>query len=446
MTTKSAESTINDILEAEDITSDSALELRRTVYGSEKAKEELEKKVETLYSSIKRGHDSVKTKDDSLKLGICLWILGRIDEAMDVLAAVGTRKNGLYYLGKCYHEKGAYKKAIECFEKAQQSGAEEVTIQLDIAEAMRELGEVQKALKIIQHLSKANDKNADLHYQRAHCLDDMGEYQDAITHYERALQLDPQHKKTLFRLAYNCDLDGEDEKAITYYEKCVESVPTYTNALVNLGTMHEDRGDYEKASHCFETVLNADPNHERARLFLKDIKDSLTMHYDEELLKEHDKESMVFNIPISDFELSVRSKNCLEKMNIKTLGDLTKVTEPELLSFKNFGETSLTEIKEILLVKGLHLGQALEDEQQESLPASAEAGEEGDLLNEPLSKLEVSTPCVMALEKMGISTIGALVKKTEEELVSHESFKKTYLNQIRDRLDNYELTLKTIEE
>ena len=46
-------------------------------------------------------------------------------------------------------------------------------------------------------------------------------------------------------------------------------------------------------------------------------------------------------------------------MNIRTLKDLTKITEADLLSFKNFGETSLNEIKAILSQKGLRLGQAL---------------------------------------------------------------------------------------
>lgn len=446
MTAKLAETDINNILEAEDITRDSILGLRKNIYISNEAREALKEKVEKLYTFINKGHDSVKIKDDSLKLGICLWILGRIDEAIDALTAVETRKIGLYYLGKCYQEKGKYKKAIECFEKAQRSDAEEIDIQLAIAEATRESGEAQKALKIIQHLSKAHDNNAELHHQWAHCLDDVGEYQDAVAHYERALQLDPQHPNTLFRLAYNNDLDGEEGKAIEYYERCIQSMPTYTNAMINLGTLYEDRGDYGKAASYFETVLNADPNHERAKLFLKDTRDSITMYYDEALLKEHDRESMALNIPISDFELSVRSKNCLERMNIRTLGDLTKVTEAELLSFKNFGETSLAEIKEILVSKGLRLGQALEEEHEKPPLAPVEMGEEMDLLNEPVSKLELSTPCLRALEKIGINTIGALVEKTEPELLSYKSFKRTYLKQIKESLSGHELSLKTVEE
>ena len=159
-------------------------------------------------------------------------------------------------------------------------------------------------------------------------------------------------------------MDGEDEKAIEYYERCTKLNPTYKSAYFNLGILYEDNGDYDDAAYCFETVLDAEPMNTRAALFLKDAKSSLAMYYDEEISKRQGKDSEVLDIPISDFELSVRSKNCLEKMNIRTLRDLTKVTEPDLLSFKNFGETSLNEIKAILVQKGLRLGQALESDKE----------------------------------------------------------------------------------
>ena len=48
-------------------------------------------------------------------------------------------------------------------------------------------------------------------------------------------------------------------------------------------------------------------------------------------------------------------------MGINTLGDLTRVSESELLASKNFGETSLHEIREILSAKGLRLGMRREE-------------------------------------------------------------------------------------
>lgn len=61
-------------------------------------------------------------------------------------------------------------------------------------------------------------------------------------------------------------------------------------------------------------------------------------------------------LPISELELSVRSSNCLREAGIRIIADLVKKTEDEMLSFKNFGKKSLTEIKELLMGMGLTLG------------------------------------------------------------------------------------------
>ena len=61
-------------------------------------------------------------------------------------------------------------------------------------------------------------------------------------------------------------------------------------------------------------------------------------------------------LPISELELSVRSSNCLIDANIKTIADLVKKTESDMLAFRNFGKKSLTEIKELISGMGLSLG------------------------------------------------------------------------------------------
>jgi DNA-directed RNA polymerase subunit alpha len=61
-------------------------------------------------------------------------------------------------------------------------------------------------------------------------------------------------------------------------------------------------------------------------------------------------------LPISELELSVRSSNCLREANIKTIADLVRKGEEEMLGYKNFGKKSLSEIKSLLAVMGLALG------------------------------------------------------------------------------------------
>jgi len=64
---------------------------------------------------------------------------------------------------------------------------------------------------------------------------------------------------------------------------------------------------------------------------------------------------------VDELELSVRSANCLQNANIKTIGDLVQRSEAEMLKTKNFGRKSLKEIKEILAEMGLSLGMKLEN-------------------------------------------------------------------------------------
>jgi len=75
-----------------------------------------------------------------------------------------------------------------------------------------------------------------------------------------------------------------------------------------------------------------------------------------EMTKEESVLYEKLRLPISELELSVRSSNCLREADIKTISDLVKKAEDEMLGFKNFGKKSLNEIKELLLGMGLTLG------------------------------------------------------------------------------------------
>ena len=112
------------------------------------------------------------------------------------------------------------------------------------------------------------------------------------------------------------------------------------------------------------------------------------MYYDEEQERREDKRNKILRTPINDFELSVRSRNCLSNMGIRSLGDLVNKSEAELLSFKNFGETSLMEVKQMLAQKGLRLGQGKIEGRAIPTPRPVEASPEE--LERPINALHVS--------------------------------------------------------
>jgi DNA-directed RNA polymerase subunit alpha len=255
-----------------------------------------------------------------------------------------------------------------------------------------------------------------------------------------------------FRLAYNLDLVGEEDEAIHLYEQCVHRPQPPLHALMNLAVLYEDRGQYPQAERCVRQVLATDPNSPRARLFIKDILASREMVIDDDREKRLEKYSVLLDTPVTDFDLTVRTRNSLRKMNIRTLADLLKVTEAELRSYKNFGEASLDEIKTMLAQRNLKLGQAVEQAQNEAKQAMyaqiESTGEAGDneMLARSVNELQLSVRARKALALLNIQTIGDLCLRTEAELMGVKNFGMTSLLEIKEKLAEMGLSLRKLEE
>ncbi len=307
-------------------------------------------------------------------------------------------------------------------------------------------GRVSDAKTLLDQTPPAETDTAVYHYHVGMVREAQGQYEHALDAYERALQLEPAHRATLFRMAYLYDLRGQEDLAVDYYKQCIQQPPVHEGALINLGVLYEDAGQYDEAAACFERVLSVNPNHERARLFLRDALASKTMFYDEEHERRRDKRNQVLEIPVTDFELSVRSRNCLKKMNLRTLGELIQHTEQELLSYKNFGETSLQEIKDMLASKGLYLGMAVEEKDQKppstvpfAVPTTSAAASDATALL--VSDVELSARSRKALERLGVETLGELSQQTEEKLLACKNFGETSLNEVKQVLRGHDLSL-----
>jgi len=315
-----------------------------------------------------------------------------------------------------------------------------------IDKACRE-GRGEDAAALLAKVPSDETETAGYQFRLGYVREIQGDYEQAIEAYERALQLDATHRKTLFRLAFLYDMRGEEQLAIDYYKQCVQQPPVHEGALVNLGVLYDDAGRYDEAIECFERVLAVNPNQMRARLFLRDAQASTVMYYDEESERRRGKRNQVLEIPVTDFELSVRSRNCLHKMNIRTLGDLIRHTEQELLSYKNFGETSLMEIKDMLASKGLYLGMATEglEGRTESAvpkmprPAPPSGTARGASLS--LADVELSARSRKALERLGVETLGDVSRLTEEKLLGCKNFGETSLDEVKKVLRRYGLSL-----
>jgi DNA-directed RNA polymerase subunit alpha len=293
-------------------------------------------------------------------------------------------------------------------------------------------------------------KSAEKYLAAARQAESKGERLQAVESYEAAYVADPDNPETCFRLAYHLDLMGEENEALHLYEQCAQQDRPQINVLLNLGVMYEDRCQYAKAERCVRQVLATDPNHPRARLFLKDILASKAMVVDAAVETRLDKSGALLDTPVTDFDLSVRARNCLRKMNVRTLGDLLRVTEAELRSYKNFGDTSLDEIKAMLAQRGLRMGQSTEQQHTavkeavyNQLQDTAQTNNE--IFHKPVNELALSVRARKALVLLNVQTIGDLCMKTEAELMGVKNFGITSLQEIKEKLTPLGIGLRSLE-
>jgi DNA-directed RNA polymerase subunit alpha len=133
----------------------------------------------------------------------------------------------------------------------------------------------------------------------------------------------------------------------------------------------EQKTDYEKL--IFEIVSDGsihpkDALTEAAKTlihhFLLFSDERITLEADEIAQTEtYDEESLhmrqLLKTKLIDMDLSVRALNCLKAAEVDTLGDLVSFNKNDLMKFRNFGKKSLTELEELVILKGLSFGMDL---------------------------------------------------------------------------------------
>ena len=384
---------------------------------------------------------------DPLKTGFGFLILGRFQQALEWLEKAGDSKYARFYAAQASTGLNRYKDAVAFYQKAAQAGWDRFEIDMLVAETNTKAGDEAAAEKIIDAHQTDGADRGEWYYVRGALAERRNCRDEAIELYDKALTLSPDHTPSMFRAAWLFDLIGDDERAIDLYEDLACQPRAYVNALINLAVIYEDRGHFDNALSCLQRVLKAFPNHHRARLFAKDVESSREMIIDDLREKQVESRNRLLETPISEFELSVRARNCLKKMNISTLGDLLRLNETELMSYKNFGETSLQEIRILLQRRGLRLGQKPEEidalamvappaPPKVNVPPGSEA-----LLNKPVSEMELSVRARRCLQRLNIDKLGDLIQRTEAELLATRNFGVTSLNEIKARLTELGLNL-----
>ncbi|MFT5301757.1 MAG: DNA-directed RNA polymerase subunit alpha [Mariniblastus sp.] len=386
-----------------------------------------------------------RTPATSVRLGVCQYMIGNYESAIETLANSDGGALAYFYQGRAHFALEKHDLATECFESAQKAGYNADLCQLAIAQNKRLAKDLPGAMAILDNMFGPIEQTAEYLYQRGSTIAAMSDNPDEVCRlYERAVELEDKHPGALFGLAIENDRRGNDEKAIELYQRAAASFPTNVGALLNLGLIYEDHDQYERAARCYDRILESYPTHPRATLYRTDAVASMDEHYDHDREKIRQQIAGVMSIPIAQFELSVRSRNCLQKMGILTLGDLCKVSELELLNSKNFGETSLVEIREMMHNKGLMIGQMANQKQAEEEPVDLShlSPEEQVLLDRPMSELNLSVRARKCMTRLGLTTIGELVRKSQDDLLECKNFGVTSLTEVREKLQQANLSLR----
>jgi len=133
----------------------------------------------------------------------------------------------------------------------------------------------------------------------------------------------------------------------------------------------EQKTDYEKLVFEIQTDGSIHPKDaltEAAKTlihhFMLFSDERITLEADEIAQTEtYDEESLhmrqLLKTKLVDMDLSVRALNCLKAAEVDTLGDLVSFNKNDLMKFRNFGKKSLTELEELVTVKGLNFGMDL---------------------------------------------------------------------------------------
>jgi len=322
------------VLEANPFGSEQIKQLRIAIAGSQVG--DVRQALAELFNNVADGDAS---KRNHMALGITCYLMARHAQAAEQLAKVSGDGAASFYLGHALVSLG-------CFDESRR----------EVRAGGARLG--QRRLYVVPR--GGGPPSGPAGRSRIHCSQHgpapgprvpsirskwAASWPSAVTPsersiFERAVDMDPhQHR---------CPLpSGEPQQPTGERRRCPSSCTSGRcpnrrstwEPFINLGLMYEDQEMYLPAAFCFRRALEFDPNNSRARLYLKDVEAAGDMFFDEDTVRRSRELEAVLQITIADFELSARSRNCLERAGIQTLGDLTRVTEAELLSNKNFGET-----------------------------------------------------------------------------------------------------------
>jgi DNA-directed RNA polymerase subunit alpha len=347
-----------------------------------------------LAAAMQEGLGGVK-EDAKVRKAILAFALGHFSDAEEGLGGTDAYNQAL--MGLIYHELGDHAEAKTCFAAAAKTMPE---AKVELVRTLLDGDLIDDAEKALNGVSDGADRE----FLTGRLHDARGNVEAAINAYEAALEKEPEHVEAAFKLGVLLDRIGDDDMAVEYYLICADVSPHYIPGVTNLGILYDERGESNAAMDCFRQVLAYNPRDRRALMLLRDAKSSRTMYYDEREERERERMEKIMRTPVNDFELSVRSRNCLAKMNIFTLGDL------RLGMYRDGEERSISKADQ-------------------------------KVLGESVEKLELANRSQQVLESLGVSRIGDLAQYSDLDLYKSYGSGQSVVQELSTALGPFGISL-----
>ena len=273
-----------------------------------------------------------------------------------------------YARGRVAETWGEYGEAMECYEAALEKNPEHALSLFRLALNCDLNGEDERAIELYERTLDLRPTYVGPLMNLGVLYEDHGQYEEAIRCYQRVLAINPHHQQAQLYLkdaesSLNMVVDLGKSVRATQLEK-VFGKPVDEFELSARSRRALDRMDIDTLGGL--TQVSKDDLLDEKNFGDKSLEEiqGLLARYNLEVGQQRgegapdEDEAEIeenLNIPIEGLEFSTRVRKCLERLQIKTVGELISHTEKELLTCPNFGSTSLEEVVDKLAELGLSL-------------------------------------------------------------------------------------------
>ncbi len=382
----------------------------------------------------------------AVRLGVCYYLLGRTTRAIETLRSSDGSALALFYLAAFLVCHGRVQRGDCQLQRGQGRATTPINAPWRLARRSAYMGDAAAALATLDALSGAIEQTAEYLYQRGATVAALGgNPTEVVALYERAVATDPRHPGALFGLALESDRRGDDERALELCERAVQGYPTHVGSLLNLGLMYEDRLRVRVGPGLLSADTRQLPVRSASPVVLQDAAASGDMFFDEEAQKRNERIESGARHPGDGF----RVVGAQPQLPAENGGADAGRSDPHLRTRIALEQEFRRDVahrnpRHAALPTGWTWACYVDRRAEPEVPVDLSdlSPDEQAVLERPIADLNLSVRARKCMVRLGMSTLGELVRKTGDDLLECKNFGVTSLNEVREKLTQLNLKLR----